>query len=157
MRLTSNEEYGLRCLLRLGQERRSSLTIPEISQAEGISQAYAAKLLRMLRRGALVKAARGNIGGYSLARPANEIVLSDVMNVLGGPLFEDDFCDTHSGQMSNCTRAADCSLRILWRDIQSAVDQVLQRTTLADLCRDEKQMYAWIEGFKDLKIGRQIE
>jgi Rrf2 family protein len=157
MRLTSNEEYGLRCLLRLGQERRGSLTIPEISEAEGISQAYAAKLLRLLRRGALVKAARGNIGGYSLARPANEILLSDVMNVLGGRLFEDDFCETHSGQMSNCAREADCSLRILWRDIQSAVDQVLQRTTLEDLFRDEKQMFAWIEGFKDLEVRRQIK
>src|SRR5918999_4402112 len=130
MKLTSHEEYGLRCLLRLGQEGAGgSLTIPEISEAEGISQAYVAKLLRMLRRGGLVKAARGNVGGYSLARPADQIILSDVMNTLGQPLFESNFCDTHSGQMKNCVRAVDCSLRVVWREVQAAVDQVLRRTT----------------------------
>ena len=48
------------------------------------------KLLRMLRLGGFVVAARGT-GGYSLARPANQIVLSDVMALLGGRLFEGDF------------------------------------------------------------------
>jgi Rrf2 family transcriptional regulator, iron-sulfur cluster assembly transcription factor len=151
MKLTSHEEYGLRCLLRLGQEGPGgSLTIPEISEAEGISEAYAGKLLRMLRRGGLVKAARGNVGGYSLARPAGQIVLSDAMNVLGQPLFEGDFCNAHSGQMQTCVRSVDCSLRVLWRDIQTAIDRVLQRTTLEDLFRHEKQMVAWVQGLKDI-------
>ena len=151
MKLTSHEEYGLRCLLRLGQEGPvGSLTIPEISEAEGISQAYVAKLLRMLRRGGLVKAARGNIGGYKLARPARQIVLSDVLNVLGVPLFEDGFCEAHSGQVETCVHSVDCSLRVLWRDMQAAVDRVLQRTALEDLFRDEKQMFAWIEGLRDV-------
>jgi Rrf2 family protein len=149
MKLSSHEEFGLRCLVRLGQQGQSgNLTIPEISEAEGISQAYAAKLLRLLRRSGLVKAARGNVGGYSLARPAGEILLSDVMNVLGQRVFEEHFCDTHSGQMVNCARALDCSLRVLWREIQAAVDQVLRKTTLEDLFRDEKQMVAWVEGLK---------
>ena len=79
MKLSSNEEYGLRCLLRLGYEGPGgSLTLPEISQAEGVSEAYAAKIMRILRRGGFVKSARGKIGGYTLARPAAEIVVGDV-------------------------------------------------------------------------------
>src|SRR5690349_22911214 len=97
MKLSSNEEYGLRCLVRLGFEGQG-LTIPEISQAEGVSPAYAAKILRELRKGGFVKAARGKAGGYTLARPAENIVIGDVMDVLGGRLFESDFCDSHSGQ-----------------------------------------------------------
>ena len=51
MKLSAQEEYGLRCLLRLGRRDLSkSLTIPEISQAEGISTHNVAKLLRMLQR-----------------------------------------------------------------------------------------------------------
>jgi Rrf2 family transcriptional regulator, iron-sulfur cluster assembly transcription factor len=51
MKLSANEEYGLRCLLRLGYAGEGgSLTIPEISHAEGVSPAYAAKILRILRR-----------------------------------------------------------------------------------------------------------
>ncbi len=68
MKLTANEEYGIRCLVRLGYAGQG-LTIPEISQAEGVSPAYAAKILRVLRKGGFVKAARGKEGGYTLARP----------------------------------------------------------------------------------------
>jgi Rrf2 family protein len=142
MKLSSNEEYGLRCLLRLGYEGPGgSLTLPEISQAEGVSEAYAAKIMRILRRGGLVKSARGKIGGYTLARPAREIVVGDVVDELGGRFFENDFCDRHTGQMETCTHSSvDCSLRSLWKALQMAVDEVLRKTTLQDLMRDEKQM-----------------
>ena len=70
MKLSANEEYGLRCLVRIGYAGDGgSLTIPEISVAEGVSPAYAAKILRVLRKGGFVKAARGKDGGYTLARP----------------------------------------------------------------------------------------
>ena len=76
MKLSANEEYGLRCLVRIGYAGEGgSLTIPEMSQAEGVSPAYAAKILRVLRRGGFVKAARGKDGGYTLARPAEAIVI----------------------------------------------------------------------------------
>ena len=70
MKFSSQEEYGLRCLLRIARQgRKASLTIPEISEAEGLSSFYVAKLMRILRRAGLVKSARGQIGGYSLSRP----------------------------------------------------------------------------------------
>src|SRR5260370_30744840 len=96
MNLTSPQEYGLRCLIRLGQEGPGGrMTIPEISNAEGVSEAYAGKLLRMLRLGGLVTAARGT-GGYSLARPASQMVLRDVMALLRRPFFQRGFLWTHS-------------------------------------------------------------
>jgi Rrf2 family protein len=145
MKLTSHEEYGLRCLVRLGRDGVGGrMTIPEISQAEGISEAYAGKLLRMLRLGGFVKAARGT-GGYSLARPAGQIALNEVLAVLGGRLFEGGFCESHSGQMLACVRSVDCSVRVLWRTLQAAVDDVLKKTTLADLLRDEPQMVTWVQ------------
>ena len=150
MKLTSHDEYGLRCLIRLGQEGPAGrLTIPEISKAEGVSDAYVGKLLRILRIGGFVTAARGT-GGYSLTRPASQIVLGDVMAVLGGRLFESNFCETHTGQMEDCVRSVDCSLRVLWRTVQAAVDDVLGRTTLQDLLRNEQQMITWIKGFGEL-------
>ena len=86
MKLSANEEYGLRCLVRIGYAGEGgSLTIPEISQAEGVSPAYAAKILRVLRKGGFVKAARGKDGGYTLARPAEAIVIGDVMDAARRP------------------------------------------------------------------------
>jgi Rrf2 family protein len=143
MKLSSNEEYGLRCLLRVAFAGHG-LTIPELSQSEGVSQAYAAKLLRVLRKGAFVTAARGKEGGYTLARPASEIIIGDVMAALGGRLFESDFCQSHSGSAAICTRSVDCSVRSLWRAVQVAVDQVLSKATLQDLLQNEAEMNSWV-------------
>jgi Rrf2 family protein len=146
VKLTANEEYGLRCLVRLGYAAYAglSLTIPEISAAEGVSPPYAAKILRVLRKGCFVKAARGKEGGYTLARPAGEIVIREVIEALGGRLFESDFCDSHAGQAAICTSSVDCSVRSLWRAVQVSVDQVLGKITLRDLLQKEEEMNSWV-------------
>ena len=133
MKFTSYEEYGLRCLLQIGRAGGKGVTIPDISRLEGLSEPYAAKLLRILRTGGFVKAARGQTGGYTLAKPPSEIVVGDVLAELGGRLFDVDFCKHHSGHEYSCTHSSDCSIRSLWTTVQTAVDAVLSRTTLHDL------------------------
>ncbi|HLY59507.1 MAG TPA: Rrf2 family transcriptional regulator [Terriglobia bacterium] len=145
MKVSSQEEYGLRCLLRIAREGPSgSLTIPEISKGEGISISYAAKLLRMLRRGGFLTSARGQTGGYRLSRPAQEMNVGHVLALLGGRLFESEFCDHHAGVAQVCTHSVDCSMRSLWHAVQMVVDRVLDKTTLKDLLSSEQEMTAWI-------------
>jgi Rrf2 family protein len=147
MKLTSQEEYGLRCLLRVGRGGRgASLTIPELSRAEGISEPNVAKMMRILRRGGFVTSTRGQSGGYALARPAEEIVLGHVLATLGGRLYEPAFCDGHSGLERLCTHMPDCSIRSVWRRVQTAVDEVLGKITLKDLLRSEPEMNVWRAG-----------
>lgn len=144
MKLTSQEEYGLRCLLRIAREGEGgSLTIPKISQKEGISNFYVAKLMRIMRRGGLVKSVRGQAGGYGLARPADQIVVGGALAVLGGRLYDPGFCEEHAGSASTCTNWVDCSVRSLWRAVQLVIDQVLSKTTLKDLLSNEQQMTSW--------------
>ncbi len=145
MKLSSQEEYGLRCLVRIArQSEPGSLTLPEISQAEGISVSYAAKLMRLLRRGGLVKSARGQAGGYTLARPASQIVVGEALALLGGRFYEPGFCEEHTGVELVCTHSVDCSIRSLWRTVQLVLDQVLSKTTLKDLLHNEQQMTSWV-------------
>ncbi len=151
MKFSSQEEYGLRCLLRLAHAgQRPSFSITAISQAEGISPAYVAKLMRILRRGGFVASARGKDGGYLLARPPEKIILGEVLNALGGRLFEPAFCEDHSGELAICTHSTDCSIRSLWRAVQYAVNEVLGKTTLRDLLRNEQKMTDWIDGLVQL-------
>jgi Rrf2 family protein len=134
MKLSAQEEYGLRCLLRVARTGKGeSLTIPEIGRAEGLSVPYVAKLMRVLRQGNFVRSVRGQAGGYSLARPPEDIAVGEVLALLGGRLFEPDFCDQFSGLNKICTHSIDCSIRSLWRAMQGAVDSVLARLTLHDL------------------------
>ena len=59
MKLSTQEEYGLRCLLRVGKKGMGgSVTIPELSRAEGISEPNAGKMMRILRRGGFVTSTR---------------------------------------------------------------------------------------------------
>src|SRR5215813_173536 len=147
MKLSSQEEYGLRCLLRVGREEDGgSLTIAELARAEGISEPNVAKMMRILRRGGFVKSTRGQSGGYTLSRPASEIAVGHVLAALGGRLYEPAFCDGHSGLERLCTHMPDCSIRSVWRMVQQAVDQVLGRITLKDLLRSEPEMNAWRAG-----------
>jgi len=145
MRFTAGEEYGLRCLLRLGRQGPDgSLTIAEISRAEGLSVPYVGKIMRVLRRGGFVQSTRGKAGGYSLARPADRILIRDLLDLLGGRLFEADFCDRHTGAGNVCTNSVDCSIRSLWRTVQLVVDHVLAKITLGDLLRNEQTMSSWV-------------
>jgi Rrf2 family protein len=143
MKLSSHEEYGLRCLLHVAhQGTNGSATIPDISRHEGISIAYVAKLMRILRQGGFVKAARGKTGGYTLALPPERIYVGDALSILGGRMYEDDFCNRHSGTLTSCTHSTDCSIRSLWSAVQGAVDSILRKTTIRDLLRSDHDTVA---------------
>ncbi len=151
MKLSSQEEYGLRCLLHLGRHRQSSLTILEISQAEGISPPNVAKLLRLLRQGGFVESVRGQHGGYILSRSPEHIRVGEVLNLLGGRLYEPSFCDHFSGAEDTCQRSSiDCSVRALWSRLQEAVDQVLRQTTLQDLLTSGQELLTLESGLLEI-------
>lgn len=143
MKFSAQEEYGLRCLLRIAKfyAVEKSLTIPEISRAEGISEHNAGKILRVLRLGGLLESSRGQIGGYTLTRLPEQISVGTVLKVLGGRLFDDEFCNTHTGAMDICTNSIDCSVRSLWKLIQDSVDSVVEKMTLKDLMGNEKFLF----------------
>jgi Rrf2 family protein len=144
MKLSSREEYGLRCLLRVGREgSESSVTIPELARAEGISEANVAKMMRVLRRGGFVRSTRGQSGGYSLVRPPEQIAVGHVLAVLGGRIFDSNFCGAHAGISSLCTHMGDCSIRFVWQTIQGAIDGVLARLSLKELLQSEREMSGW--------------
>ena len=158
MHFSAQEEYGLRCLLRLaGEGPGKSLTLPEISQAEGISVSYAAKMMRILREGGLVSSVRGQSGGYRLARAADKIPVSQALGVLGSPLFEGEFCDKHAGTEDTCTHSINCSIRSLWRAVQLVVDGVLSKTTIQDLVRNEKEMDSFVNNLVVLSAASSLK
>jgi len=140
MKFSAQEEYGLRCLLQIARRGpQGSLTIPEIAAAEGLSVPYVAKLVRILRQGGFLKSIRGQMGGYALCLPPEQIIVGDVLAALGGRLFESDYCERYPGTVDMCTHSVDCSIRSLWKAVQVGVDQVLSRTTVKDLIASEEQ------------------
>lgn len=139
MKLTSQEEYGLRCLLQVARNQVSGpVPIRAIAEAEGLSVEYTAKLLRVLRQGGLLDSVRGANGGYTLVGDPAEVTVWHAMQVLDTPLYSDEFCTGHSGQRAACVHSAaagstSCSIRVLWQWVDSSLRRALERVTLADL------------------------
>ena len=138
MKITAQEEYGVRCLLRLS--RGLALTIPEVATAENLSVAYVGKLLTLLRQAGLVESVRGRTGGYHLSRPASDITLGEALLALGEPLFEDPgYCEKHAGPETTgpCVHTDGCHLRGVWQTLAQYMQHVLDQITLNDLLTGE--------------------
>ncbi|MBX2870925.1 MAG: Rrf2 family transcriptional regulator [Saprospiraceae bacterium] len=143
MKISAQDEYGLRILLRIGRaDADIGLSIPQLSELEGLSVAYVGKLTRVLRLGGYIESTRGQKGGYVLSKPAEEIKINNVLNTLGGRLFDEKFCGGFSGQNNFCTNSVDCSVRSLWKIVQYAVDHLLETITLSDLIGTEGETKA---------------
>jgi Rrf2 family protein len=150
MKFSAQEEYGLRLLLRIAKsDSPNGLTIPELSEVEGLSAANVAKILRVLRMAGFIESARGQTGGYKLNKLANKIFVGEVLSTLGGKLYESGFCDLHAGIESICTNTIDCSIRSLWKTIQLMLDGVLNKFTLQDLLGKEGDVEALANSFAE--------
>jgi Rrf2 family protein len=147
MKFSAQEEYSIRLLLRIAKYHKLGMTvsIPELSKAEGISQHNTAKLLRLLRIGGFIESERGANGGYFLAKSADKIRIIEVLNFIGGRLFDDEFCNIHAGENDICNNSIDCSVRSLWRLIQSSIDNILKDLTLEELTESEDKLFMKFE------------
>jgi Rrf2 family protein len=140
MKVSAQEEYGLRCLLQLaGLRAGESLTLPQIAEREGISQANAGKLLWILNKAGLVASTRGTKGGYRLARAAKEIRLSEVIKVLDEDVL-DGHCKSYTGVLDSCVHTGNCGIRPIIVGLHDVVEQALSNITLAQLVGTESKV-----------------
>ena len=135
MRISSQEEYGLRCLLQVAAAS-GPRSLKQVAAGEGISAAYAGKLLWILSRAGLVKSVRGPKGGYTLGRPASDIPLSDVIKVLDDNDL-DQHCQHFSGDQAVCVHTGDCTIMPVVQGLHTIVRDVLSQISLEQLLSGE--------------------
>ena len=143
MKISAQEEYGLRCLLQLARAETvgESLTLSQLGRLEGISTANAGKLMWILSKAGLVQSTRGTKGGYSLARPASEIRLNRVIRVLEGEPAE-SHCKSYAGVLDTCVHTGDCGIRPVIVELHQIVDNALAEITLSQLLGTEANVDA---------------
>lgn len=140
MKISAQEEYGLRCLLQLATlSGDESLTLPQIAEREGISPANAGKLMWLLSKAGFVQATRGTKGGYQLSRPASEIYLNEVIKVLDEDEI-DSHCENYTGVLEMCVHKGDCAIRPVIVGLHEIVQNALSQITLAQLVGNERKV-----------------
>ena len=138
MKITSQEEYGLRCILQLArQQAGETILVRDIAEREGLSVAYVEKLLWTLSRSGIVESVRGPKGGYRLTRPCTAISLGEVMRVLGGVPSHEEICSQFTGNQDTCVHHSDCGLRPVWSSITDFVHSVFDKVPLSTLLQGD--------------------
>ncbi len=138
MRLSTRTRYAVRAMLELALNKSNApLQLKTIAGRQDISIKYLEQLMATLKAAGFVRSVRGSKGGYILAKPPNQIKLDRVFSCLEGPLTIVECVENDNF----CNRAADCTPRLLWAQLQTAIMRVLKSTTLQDLV-DKTVTYA---------------
>ena len=108
-------------------------SLADVAADEDLPRAYLEQLVMSLRDAGLVVSTRGAHGGYHLARPPDEIRMSEVLRALEGPIAP-MFCATDDPEHGLiCDRSSRCTVNILWVRVRDAITGTLESMTLADL------------------------
>ncbi len=138
MKISAQEEYGLRCLLQLARTPQGQIvTVKEIAKQEGLSTAYVEKLLRLLAKAGLAHSIRGIKGGYVLNRSPQQISLGEVVRALGQVLDTGHICHQFTGTQDACVHFSNCGIRSVWSGLTTYIQNFLDHTMLGSLLGDE--------------------
>ncbi len=142
MKVTAQEEYGIRCLLQLARRAGSDkpVTVREVAASESLSPAYAEKLLRVLSRAGLAESIRGTRGGYRMTRPPERVTLGDAVRALGGFVTQAEMCGKFTGHEECCVHTADCGLRPVWSTVNMHVQKILDAMPLSLVLQTENKI-----------------
>src|ERR1044071_9589027 len=157
MKISAQEEYGLRCLLQLARAETmgESLTLSQLARLEGISTANAGKLLWILSKAGLVQSTRGIKGGYSLARPASDIRLNQVIRVLEGEPGDSHY-RSYAGVLDACVHTGDCGIRPVIVELHQIVDNALAEITLSQLLGTEANVDAALHQIQGIRKDSRV-
>jgi Rrf2 family iron-sulfur cluster assembly transcriptional regulator len=130
LQITRQTEYAIRGLQELARRNeKAPVQLKVIAGSCEVSEAFLAKIFQMLGQAGIVKSHRGVKGGFSLARPAEEISLRDVVEVCEGGIVLNHCLR----KVNPCKDVDTCAVADVWREAQDALTGALDRTNLADV------------------------
>ncbi len=134
MKIGSKGHYGVRAMVALARAYGAGpLPLSGIAAQEDLSPSYLEQLMMHLRRAGLVESSRGAHGGYILTQKPSQVTVGQVVRALEGPvaLLE---CASEIDDPNCCEKETNCPSRVVWQKMKESIAQVLDSTTLADLC-----------------------
>jgi Rrf2 family protein len=148
MMFSTKAEYGVRVMAHLAKQAREGsghdgdavvggqpISLGSIADAEGLPLAYLEHLVQRLRKAGLVASRRGAHGGYTLARPPEDITMAEVVAALEGEIAPIECITADADGVLTCSRegAEPCPTKLLWTRVQGSIVRTLNDMTLDDL------------------------
>lgn len=137
MRLTKGADYGARGVIALAKMPPNSVAlVSEIAYSEGLPGSYLAKIFQDLAKEGIVRSYRGAKGGFSLARPSEEITLREIIEAIEGPIALNRCLVPWEG----CERMGTCPLYPVLAKAQEELLATLDAVTLQDLAAGDDSL-----------------
>jgi Rrf2 family protein len=132
-------DYGVRTLIYLAQQDATEFTsTSDIAQAQHIPEPYLLRICSELQKSGLIESRRGPQGGHKLAKPGEQISVSNVVNSVDYSLAPIDCVEEPEG----CRLSGACSQRDLWSDVEAMLLKHLSNVKISDLMSQQLSMTA---------------
>ena len=128
MWVSTRAQYGMRALVEIALSSEPT-SLKVVSDRQNISQHYLEQIIAVLRRAGIVESTSGAYGGYRIARPLEQITALEVVELMEGSLAQVACIEDTEA----CELTGHCATETLWNRVDTAVRDVLGRTTLAQL------------------------
>lgn len=130
MNFSTKTEYGLRALVKLDLKVKTPVSLAQIARSESISLAYLERLFSLLKKAKIVKADLGVTGGYYLARPAKDISVLEIVEVLEGKILSYACVKGKA-----CEHSDNCKIHPVWQKLYSEVRKTLSKMKLINIMK----------------------
>lgn len=131
MKISTKGRYALRMLIELAlNESKGFVSLKEISENQAISKKYLEQIVPLLSRSGLLKASRGNQGGYMLSKSPDKYTVGEILRVTEGSLAPIPCLEY---EVNDCKRASKCISLYVWEGLYKTVTDYLDGITLEDI------------------------
>ncbi len=148
MKLSTKSRYGVRAMFDMAYHAGTlPAQIKDISRRQDISPRYLEQIFQDLKKAGLLNSRRGPQGGYSLARPAEEITVKDIVLAAEGELqlvncakgLRKSKADAEEGDPT-CTFDNRCVTQHIWSNASTILGDYFDSLSLKSLCDQAKEM-----------------
>ena len=136
MKISKKCQYALKAVFELAwRSPGEPVKTHDIADAQRVSPRFMEIILNELKHGGFVESRRGNEGGYMLAGDARALTVGEVIEYVQGPISVAPEAARHAGDAASFGNEA---FRELWQEVNSAVSEVCENKTFADLVEFEQ-------------------
>ena len=135
MMISTKGRYALRILVDIAEHQADGyVPLKESADRQEISEKYLESIVSILVKYDFIEGLRGKGGGYRLSRPAEQIVVYDILSVMEGTLGPVACLEERA---KPCARMSVCQTLPLWTGLNEVVKDYLSRFTVKDLMKRE--------------------
>ena len=131
MKISTKGRYALRLMLDIVQHQGGNpVRVKDIAERQEISVKYLEQIVSILVRAGYLRSIRGPQGGYRLTKQPGEYTVGSILRLTEGSLAPVECLETAENE---CPRAENCVTLRLWKELNQAIESVVDKYTLEDM------------------------